>query len=274
MSNRAFRPGGSTEIKVPCATIGFVPILNELGRKMPYLAVIPTKFELDSFTKACGNIGLEHKRINLGIQTVVELPQLGLVIAAGGLGKTQFGIQTQYYIDKIVGLEAVLCIGSSGALVPNVAIGDVVVGTETVEHDIKNFGKPFIPRFPSDPSLVDQFKDLEKNGRAFSIHFGPIASGDEDVFSIERKRAIQEKTTALAVAWEGAGGARACSFSKKPFVEIRGITDSAEHSAPGEFAANFEKSMRSLTQFVIDWAMLPKGDTVGDSKKNTDKLGV
>jgi adenosylhomocysteine nucleosidase len=222
--------------------------------KMPYLLVIPTEFELAAFLKACSNIGLEHQKINLGRLAVAKLPQLELVIAAGGLGKTQFGIQTQYCIDKLEGLTAVFCIGASGALLPNVAIGDVVVGTETVEHDIKKFSRPLIPRFPSDLSIVNQIKDMEKNKRGFSVHFGPIASGDEDVFTLERKKAIQLHTAALAVAWEGAGGARACNFSKKPFVEIRGVTDSAEQSAPEEFFANFEISMGNLTKFMIEWA--------------------
>ena len=39
--------------------------------------------------------------------------------------------------------------------------------------------------------MVNQFKSLEKNKRGFSVHFGPIASGDEDVFSLERKKTIQ-----------------------------------------------------------------------------------
>jgi adenosylhomocysteine nucleosidase len=208
------------------------------------------------------------------MQVVAELPQLGLVIAAGGLGKTQFGIQTQYYIDKLEGLESVFCIGASGALVPDVAIGDIVVATETVEHDIKKFNRPLIPRFPSDPSLVDRFKDLSGKERAFSIHFGPIASGDEDVFSKERKRAIQAQTAALAVAWEGAGGARACSFNKMPFAEIRGITDSAEQSAPEEFFANFEISMGNLTRFMIDWAVSRKGIHANDSRMGAGNPGA
>ena len=48
------------------------------------------------------------------------------------------------------------------------------------------------------------------------------------------------RTGALAVAWEGAGGARACHFSGIPFLEIRGITDSADSDAASDFRATLE----------------------------------
>src|SRR6266478_4000180 len=44
----------------------------------------------------------------------------------------------------------VICAGAAGALVNGLSIGDVVVATETVEHDIRNkFGLPLLPRFGS-----------------------------------------------------------------------------------------------------------------------------
>ena len=86
------------------------------------------------------------------------------------------------------------------------------------------------------------------------MHFGPIASGDEDVVDIERKRALRELTGGLVVAWEGAGGARACQFSDTPFVEIRGVTDSADSDAPSDFEANRESVMQNLATLIIHWA--------------------
>jgi len=66
------------------------------------------------------------------------------------------------------------------------------------------------------------------------------------------------RTGALAVAWEGAGGARACHFSGIPFLEIRGITDSADSDAASDFGANLEGAMRNVaalfeTELLIGW---------------------
>ena len=63
------------------------------------------------------------------------------------------------------------------------------------------------------------------------MHWSLFASGDEDVIELERKKQIQRRTGALVVAWEGAGGARACQFSGIPFMEIRGVTDNADCTA-------------------------------------------
>lgn len=144
-----------------------------------------------------------------------------------------------------------LCVGAAGALVPGLRHGDVVVGTETVEHDIRKFSRPLVPKFESDGALRDEFASLAQKPRAFDIHFGPIASGDEDIMSDIRKQELREQTGAVAVAWEGAGGARACQFSNVPYLELRGITDSAGDTAESEFFANLERVMANLAELLV-----------------------
>src|SRR3712207_9438258 len=88
---------------------------------------------------------------------------------------------------------------------------------------------------------------------AFTVHFGPIASGDEDVVTVERQAELRRRTGALAVAWEGAGGARAGPVSAVPFVEIRGVTDNADSSAAADFAANLEIAIRNVATLIVTW---------------------
>ena len=85
-----------------------------------------------------------------------------------------------------------------------------------------------------------------------------MASGDEDVENLDRRTAIRQLTSALAVAWEGAGGARACQFSQVPFVEIRGISDGADSDAASDFRANLKQVMRNIATLIIeigDWRL-------------------
>ena len=70
---------------------------------------------------------------------------------------------------------------------------------------------------------------------------------------IDRKRVLHASTGALAVAWEGAGGARACAFNRIPFVEIRGVTDTADHNAASDFEENLEVAMRNLATLITCW---------------------
>ncbi|MCB0126353.1 MAG: hypothetical protein KDE58_29045 [Caldilineaceae bacterium] len=55
----------------------------------------------------------------------------------------------------------------------------------------------------------------------------------------------------MAVAWEGAGGARACQFSDVPFVEIRGITDNANQTAAADFERNLQASLHNVATTII-----------------------
>lgn len=223
---------------------------------MKNLIVIPTKFEIDCFLSGCNELGLSQNESVLGKYKVIEFPQINTGLALGGLGKVQFGVQTQYLIHQENSPDAVLCVGAAGALSEDIALGDIVIATETVEHDIKNkLGRPLIPRFRSNEIIVAEFRKISEKQRAFNLHFGAVASGDEDIMDNTRKEELRSRTGALAVAWEGAGGARACRVSDVPFVEVRGITDFANPGAGDDFFKNLEKVMKNLAEVVIEWAL-------------------
>jgi adenosylhomocysteine nucleosidase len=191
----------------------------------------------------------------LGRLPVVRFPDLNVTSSRGGLGKVQFAVQTQHLLDFCPDHSLVICAGAAGALVDNLSVGDIVVATETVEHDINNkFGSPLLPRFRGAENLIAEFRSMSLVSNSFRVHFGPIASGDEDVVDTERRRVLHELTGGLAVAWEGAGGARACQFNDTPFVEVRGMTDGADGDAPSDFEANLESVMRNVATLITHWA--------------------
>lgn len=205
---------------------------------MAVLALIPTSFEHDCVVAACLAGGAARAEAAVGPLTLTWLPELGLAIAPGGLGKAQFAVQTQFLLGR-QRWDLVICAGAAGALADELRVGDVVVGSETVEHDINNrFGPPLLPRFPGPSAVLAWCGEALRQAGGAWVHIGPIASGDEDVVDPERRVSIRARTGALAVAWEGAGGARACAFSGVPFLEVRGITDGADHAAAASFRAN------------------------------------
>jgi adenosylhomocysteine nucleosidase len=222
---------------------------------MKILVVTPIAEEINCFLQSCAEQGIRSETIVVGKLPVTYFSALGVIVAQGGLGKAQFAVQTQHLIDTCPGLHVVICAGAAGALINGLSIGDVVVATETVEHDIRNkFGLPLMPRFGSAKAIVDALQKMSPATRAFQVHFGPIASGDEDVIDAARRQEIHQLTGALAVAWEGAGGARACQFSGIPFVEIRGITDSANSTAAADFAMHLHRALSNVATFITLWA--------------------
>ena len=221
---------------------------------MRTLVVIPLPDELAIVQQAWMEAGLQVVDVQLGLLRAVEVPALSCTLVVGGLGKVQSGVQAQHALDAAPGWSAVVCAGAAGALYPALAVGDVVVASQTVEHDIRNhFGPPKLPRFVSAPVLVEGLRSARNLGHSFAVHVAPIASGDEDVVAVERQAALRERTGAWAVAWEGAGVARAAQFSGVPFVELRGITDGADHTAAADFLANLPTAMGNIATLLHEW---------------------
>lgn len=108
--------------------------------------------------------------------------------------------------------------------------------------------------------LVDEFRlAASQIGSQFRVLFGAIASGDEDIIDPARAAELQEATGALCVAWEGAGAARAARFSGLHFLEVRAITDGANHTAAVDFQTNLRHSMPNLAQILLKWSLLRGG---------------
>ncbi|MGB3541536.1 5'-methylthioadenosine/S-adenosylhomocysteine nucleosidase [Rubrivirga sp.] len=184
-------------------------------------------------------------------------PDLGLTCAAAGHGKAQFALVTQHLIDTRGPFEAVIVVGAAGALSPDLQAGDVVVGTEAVEHDYKTrfhgVGPP--PRHPSSRKLRETILSAQPERDGFRVHSGPIAGGDEDIVDPVRAAALVELTGALCVAWEGAGGARAAAFSNVPFVEIRAVTDGADASAAESYRVHLPEAIGNIGRVLLAWRL-------------------
>jgi adenosylhomocysteine nucleosidase len=152
------------------------------------------------------------------------IPDWRVLVAPGGHGKTQFAVQAQYLIGRFSSVKLVICAGAAGSLALELSVGDVVVGTETVEHDYRLlFATRPLPRFPGHGPSIDTLRRLTHCISGFHVAFDVIASGDEDVVTSERAQAIRDQTGAACVAWEGSGAARAALFNGIGSLEMRAV---------------------------------------------------
>ena len=182
------------------------------------------------------------------------IPQWRALVAHGGHGKTQFAVQAQYLIGQFPSVELVICAGAAGSLAPELSIGDVVVGTETVEHDYRLlFATRPLPRFPGHGPSIDALHRLVQGVSGFHVAFDVIASGDEDVVTSERAQVIRDQTGAACVAWEGSGAARTALFNGIGSLEIRAVTDAADKEAPQRFDTNLPIAMANLASLLRFW---------------------
>lgn len=207
-----------------------------------------------SFLVSTFEASLHVERLHdLKIKTVF-IPHWHALVALGGHGKTQFAVQAQYLIGQFPSVELVICAGAAGSLAPGLCVGDVVVGTETVEHDYRLlFATRPLPRFPGHRPSIDALRGLADGVSGFQVAFDVIASGDEDVVVSERAQAIRDQTGAACVAWEGSGAARAALFNGIGSLEIRAVTDAADKEAPHRFDANLPIAMANLATLLRLW---------------------
>ena len=210
--------------------------------------------ELFILVNALEQFGLKKHRLDLGKMEIFFFFELDLLLALGGHGKTQFGVQSQYLLCQLPQLELLVCAGAAGALSNDLEIGDIVAATETVEHDynLKFVSRP-LPRFTGTPQVIDTLRELPKTELGFRLHLGSIASGDEDIVTVERGHELAQLTGCIAVAWEGVGGARASQFAQKQYVELRAITDTANHNAAADFEVNLAAAMTNLAKLIARW---------------------
>lgn len=218
------------------------------------LIMAPMKAELDPLIEVFrenGSLGKE-----LSSKTAAHSFQdLGVVVAMGGHGKAEFGARTQYMIDDCGPFDSVIIAGSAGALDNRLVLGDIVIGTETVEHDYKNrfSGNNPPPRHQNSGDLGKAIRTAAGEAHHFRAYSGPIASGDEDIVDETRARELSHSTGALCVAWEGAGGAKAARFSDIPFLEIRAITDAADAGTVESFRRHLPGAMRNIGKILYPW---------------------
>ena len=172
-----------------------------------------------------------------------------VVIVRSGIGKVNAGICAQILVDRF-GVDTLINTGIAGSLDAQIDIGDMVISTDAVQHDMDTsiFGDPIgqVPRmdtfaFPADAQLVE--KAVRANQEANpDIHTftGRIASGDQFISSQEVKERIVTLFGAKCAEMEGAAIAHGAYLNQIPCVIVRAISDKADNSASMDYPA-FEK---------------------------------
>ena len=135
--------------------------------------------------------------------------------------------------------------GIAGSLNADINIGDIVVSTDLVHHDMDAvaFGYPVgqVPQmeafsFQSDVALrkiaVRACREVNPDIQVFE---GRIASGDQFIASQDVKDRIVANFDAWAVEMEGAAIAHAAYLNNVPFLVIRAISDKADGSAQMDY---------------------------------------
>ena len=182
-----------------------------------------------------------------------------VVVVRCGIGKVNAAVCTQILVD-LFNVEYVINTGVAGALYPELNIGDIIVSSDTVEHDMdaSAVGNPRgeIPRmqktyFEADEKLIEAAKNAAESLKGeHKVHVGRIASGDQFIRSMKVKEDIYSTFTAYCAEMEGAAIAHTCFLNQVPFVVIRAISDKADQSADVNFEEFVDVAARNASRMI------------------------
>lgn len=187
-----------------------------------------------------------------------------VVVVRAGIGKVNAAICTQMLIDYFA-VEAVVNTGIAGSLNADINIGDIVLSSDVLQHDVDatNFGYPLgqIPRmdtlaFKADEKLIEIAQRASEQVLSDTgIFVGRVVSGDQFISSKEVKNNIIKNFGGFATEMEGAAIGQAAYVNGVPFLVIRAISDKADDSATMDYPT-FEKqaiaNMVKLTKRFVE----------------------
>lgn len=180
---------------------------------------------------------------------VGKLSDHQVVLLQSGIGKVAAAVGAVELIRRFEP-DYIINTGVAGALDSSVGVMDVVVGTQTVYHDVDCFTdnprgciQGFPLYFDGAEKLIDVLKTLTL---PVSAHFGLMCTGDQFVSKIEILRQIKGYfPQGLAVDMESNAIAQVCYMYNVPFLSLRIISDT-----PG--VTNHEN------QYFDFWTTAPK----------------
>ena len=171
------------------------------------------------------------------------------VVVRSGIGKVNAAVCTQILVDEF-GVDGVINTGIAGSLKAEINIGDIVLSTDVLHHDMDatGFGYPLgqIPQmdafsFQADEQMRKLAKEVcEEVNPEIRVFEGRVVSGDQFISSREVKDKIKENFDGCCTEMEGAAIAQTAYLNQIPFVIIRAISDKADDSATMDYPT-FEK---------------------------------
>ena len=180
-----------------------------------------------------------------------------LVLVRTGVGKVNAALCTQLLIDHYA-VDAVLCTGSAGALNPALDIGDVVVATDCVQHDVQVefMGLPRGQIPFSDLRFFETDPDLRRGAATVSlpdhsVQQGRVLTGDAFVEDEGQRRQLRQELSGDCVEMEGAAVGQVCAVNEVPYLVVRAISDHADGTSDIDFSAFLRDAARSSSDIVL-----------------------
>jgi adenosylhomocysteine nucleosidase len=163
------------------------------------------------------------------------------IAVVAGIGKTAVATTTTLLVQHY-GVQCIVLTGVAGRVSEQLSIGDVVVATQLVHHDLD--ARPIFPRYQvptlgtarlaTDRALTSLAYEAARSflaaeaGNDGKVVTGLVLSGDQfmgasDILDLRRRF-----PDGLAVEMEGAAVAQVCIEASTPYAIVRAISDDGD----------------------------------------------
>lgn len=198
-----------------------------------------------------------------------------VVLALSRIGKVAAATTTTALIERF-GVRRIVFTGVAGGLGHSVKVGDVVVATDFIQHDLD--ASPLFPRyevplygktrFHCDAALSALLFEASCAALAHEplvahgfegacVHRGLIASGDRFVSGAGESSRLRDLMASaghevLAVEMEGAAVAQVCMDYGVPFAVMRTVSDRADDSAHVDFPSFVDAVASRYARVILE----------------------
>lgn len=186
------------------------------------------------------------------------------VVVQCGIGKVCAAMCAQAMIDRFE-VGAIINTGVAGGLDSALAVGDLVVATDAVQHDFDltafGYARGYMPSAAGDTASPTRYRADEQLAEHFcraaagvmtsgKVIRGTVVSGDIFVDDTALKQTLIRTYHAAAAEMEGAAIAQVAAANHIPFAIVRAISDLAEGGATVSFDT-FEKHAAALSCRIL-----------------------
>ncbi|HEY1777984.1 MAG TPA: 5'-methylthioadenosine/adenosylhomocysteine nucleosidase [Solirubrobacteraceae bacterium] len=174
-----------------------------------------------------------------------------VIAVVAGIGKTAVATTTTLLIQHF-GADFILLTGAAGRVREDLAVGDVIVASHLVHHDLD--ASPIFPRYhvptlgraelETDAAIsslamaaAESFIAADPGNEA-RVELGLVLSGDQFMGRVALADLRRRFPDGLAVEMEGAAVAQVCIEAQIPLAVVRSISDDGD-------AGSFERFLQS-----------------------------
>ena len=184
-----------------------------------------------------------------------------VVVVQSGIGKVNAAACAQILIDHF-GVTHVMNTGVAGSLNAKIDIGDIVVSTDAMYHDVDatifGYAKGEVPQVGTASFVADEMlrkaavEAVKEAAPDIHVFEGRVVSGDQFISSREVKNHIRDTFQGDCTEMEGAAIAQVAYINEVPFVIIRAISDKADDSGQEAYDV-FEKKAAMHCAHVVEY---------------------